>query len=289
MTRTPRRAAVALLGGLGNQLFQAAFASRLEIEFGTPFHLDTCGSRRADLRALLPAAPFVDTCKGVPALAPLGRLHVLGHGLRVMAGYGRHHVDVSLYGPDGLEQLSPYRYWAGYWQNPRNVDVAHDLVTSVRKSLRGFTQWLDDARTAHPNAEIVAVHVRRGDYQVSTPLLSRGYYATAQRRALERSGARQTLTVVTTDDIAWAQTIDFGGEVIVADGTNALTDLATLTFADRRVISHSTFSWWAARLAHRAGAATTFAPRPWSLGTAIKDDGGKLRLPAWNAVHADYQ
>jgi hypothetical protein len=270
---------VMLLGGLGNQLFQVAFGRYLSDTTGRPVRFRALGSvSTADVERLT----AITARRGIRGLNPLGRLRVLHRLTEAAVGRGvRADLTMSpVVRPDDARRSS---CWCGYWQRPEYVNKVEPWSVHVAERLRALTDV-----TAVPHEPYVAVHVRRGDYIGTAPTLSVRYYADAFRavcRARELDAAA-TMALLVSNDPAWATAnLRLPTSRVLATSGSALEDLGVLTRADGIVMSHSTFSWWAARFADSS--TVVAAPRPWRLG-ADGDDGALLRLPAWLAVDATY-
>lgn len=282
---------VALLGGLGNQLFQIAFGERLAFVSGAPTLYDVCGRRNLAALQLLPQVACVDTCHQVPALGPLGRLSRIGNVARRFTLHRPAITDVSLGGLLPTD-MAEKRYWGGYWQRPEHLAHVPHLRSILSLNLAPHSAWLQDLRRSHPGKAVVAMHVRRGDYAASTPLLAADYFASAHKLLLSGLGVTspQTVLAITTDDPDWvSHKLPLLGPMVVSRENSALSDLATLAFADARVLSHSTYSWWAGSLAPNGGSGTTVCPRPWALGTDLSDVGELLRVSGWWTASAEYE
>jgi Glycosyl transferase family 11 len=282
---------VALLGGLGNQLFQIAFGERLAQACGAPTLYDVCGRRNPAALQLLPQLACVDTCHQTPALSPLGRMSRIGNVARRFTLHRSAIRDVSLGGIEPTGMTNP-RYWCGYWQRPEHLLNVPHLRSNLSRNLTTHDAWLRDLRRSYPGEIVVAMHVRRGDYAASTPLLARNYYRSAHELLLSRLGVTgaQAVLAVVTDDPDWVSSeFRMLCPMVVSRGTSAFSDLATLAFADARVLSHSTYSWWAASLGPRGGSGTTVCPVPWALGNDLSDAGAPLRVLGWWTAPAEYE
>lgn len=248
---------VALLGGLGNQLFQVAFARWLErrteyevrydISFRRDLELDVC-----DLPEIGPEVRDRVLSRTRRWPTPSGRLPVIGRGLRRAWGPRRIVIDYTSAGPAYPSYREP-AWWFGYWQRLR---YAQDLVTTLRDAL----SINDSMGTDRP----VGVHVRRRDMLTTTSSLPGDWFRSALRRLPSDITGR---VCVWSDDPQWCESeLDLGVPFDVAPGASAVEHLTALAGCRALVISRSTFSWWAAAIAASHGARIVF-PTPWWPGS----------------------
>lgn len=263
-----------LQGGIGNQLFQIAFARKLARMTGAALAFDEQSfaqdvyRRGSVLQRLLPGTPVL-ALEQLPAetsrlmrerdfkLPPTGPLP---------AGFAL---------PGGVSHL----VLDGYWQDRRFVDDS-DLA-ALRAPLQALlatpgaaSGWASRIRAA---ARPVAVHVRRHDYK-HHGLCSDGYYIEALRWLAARHGPLDVF-VFSDEPNSTRQWLSAAGitHALVASGDD-LADLALMALCGRHVISNSTYSWWGALL---AGSADVTYPDPWSLA---HEPSRELCPPHWRRV-----
>jgi Glycosyl transferase family 11 len=262
---------VGLVGGLGNQLFQYAFARWLEQRTGLPSHLDVSAYRRRPDYFNLPALPLrrLPVVRAVAAFPhPLGRLPRVALGLRrVLGPRSVFREGTQLRFPSESDLTSPAWYY-GYWQHS---DVVADVLDDMRDELGQGS----NAGAAEP----IAMHVRRGDMTAHVSALDGAYYPRALQALREANGLDEATPVaVYSDDPAWCrEELSIPGARYVIPG-DAATDLLALSRHRLLVLSGSTFSWWAAALGPRARHAVA-APDPFSMVP-----GQRLENPQWLAI-----
>jgi hypothetical protein len=245
---------IALLGGLGNQLFQVAFARWLQDQTGRAVRYDVSFKRRS--------APDVLELSGIGAevgarvLAatrllptPDGGLAGIGRTLRRLRGPRRIVSDYRSPGPTS-PAVGEAAWWFGYWQR---LEYAAGLAGPVREAL-------DLGDRLDPDGA-VGVHVRRGDMLVTGTSLPESWFGAALRRLPPE--LRDGRVIVYSDDPEWCRTeLDLGLPFEVAAGATPVEHLRGLGACRALVISRSTFSWWAAAVAGSRGASVAF-PAPW--------------------------
>ncbi len=234
---------VGLMGGLGNQLFQYAFARFLAAQGVAVSGLVTNlfdGDKYA-------RRPLVQAVARLPAVQlsreDISKLDLLadenGMAVRdVLLGGARTNV-----------------FCRGYWQDPRYADaVAGELVAD----LQAFGE-----RHRGAAADACVLHVRRHDYG-HHGLLPLRYY----RAALEACGSPR-FTVVTDEpnfcEYVFARVPGYAG-VARGEIADPWHDFFRMAAARVQIIANSSFSWWTAWLGSASGATgTVIAPAEWSL------------------------
>ncbi len=242
-----------LKGGIGNQLFQICFghalaerlAARLTYDVGY-FTADPYG-RTSILSRLEP-----DAAIGVARLDAPGT-YLLRDGVL------HHHQDL-LQLPADAQQL----VLDGYWQTRDLIDPA--AVAALRQRLRMQCAALDGtpAGTRIRSARYpTAIHLRGHDYAHMG--VCRPEYYLACMDALVRQFPDSHFFVFSDQPNATRALFGqrYANLEFPATGDD-LDDLYLMSLCRRFVISNSTYSWWAARLAEVDGA-SVIAPAEWVL------------------------
>jgi hypothetical protein len=274
----------ALMGGLGNQLFQYAAGRALAKARGAELLLDVSPlAHPATLRrymldayairaALFPFPLRIRRSGAVATAFPTGRDFRRGPVAavrRLLSEHGRRELPVvteESFRPDTATAASDAgAYLAGYWQSERYFQaIAAELRETFRRPREVDARnaaWL--ARIAATDA--VCVHVRRGDYlqpdiAAVYGVCSPDYYRRAL--ALVRERVADATAFVFSDDPAWART-NLDGVVVDANGpSQAPQELMLMAACRHHVIANSSLSWWAAWLAASTDQIVV-APDPW--------------------------
>jgi hypothetical protein len=264
-----KRNVVGLVGGLGNQLFQYAFARWLEQRTGLPSQLDLSAYRTRPEYYALGEMPFrpLPVVRSVDLLPhPLGRLPRTAVSLRRLLG-PRAVVREGTELPTAQELARPAWFY-GYWQHP---ELVHDVLEELRAEV--------SADDAVEDVEPIGMHVRRGDMAGHVSFLDGAWFPRALGRLREANGLPdRTQVAVYSDDPEWCRTeLNTPGARYVDPGA-AAADLLALSRHPYLVLSGSTFSWWAAQLRPRARHAVA-APDPFSLVP-----GQRLEVADWLLV-----
>lgn len=261
---------VSLQGGLGNQLFQWAFASALEDE-GLEVLFDSVRCRGG--RPLL----LGDLVPDIRRVArPVGLGLVLAEKRGWLSDTSRLRLVRQVrsgFDPSVRARLTRASYLLGYFQSPyyfeRNAEHVRARVHShLLSMLTDEGRQLADRLSTDERS--VALHVRRGDYVSDQKAAARhgalpeDYY----RRALDRVTALGlTHRIWFGDDLEWIRThLAADGDEVCPGGmtTEDGGEIALMASCASRVIANSSFSWWAGWLGRPStDAAPVIAPREW--------------------------
>lgn len=262
---------VALYGGLGNQMFQYAFAKKLSIVYETPLILDLYGfkfdkfyKRRFDLNN------FKITSKNIQEMS-LIKFHlsrVLFKCPDFVKSIFRNFIYVenrSNYTSSILSKpIKNHLYLFGYWQDEKYFldirDILRKEFTPVKKLSDKNTDLFKKIKKT-PNS--IAVHVRRfhgisnetilrnkGKNLKSSLLLSKDYYIEAINLLTKKIPKAKFF--IFSDDPLWAKNIlSFMPNAHFFDNNRGddYEDLILMSKCRHHIIANSSFSWWSAWLA----------------------------------------
>ena len=224
---------VKLLGGLGNQMFQLAFATALQHRgYRVQLNKDSLveGTHREYSLGVFGDFLFGDPTGTVIAekSMPFNEAYLKPEDPSTMFGYWQTEKYFK-----GIE----HKLSRGFsFRRPPSERVS-DLISLVRTTNSAF------------------VHVRRGDYvglQSFHGMPTMDYY----NAAIARTGASNIL--IFSDDPEWCKK-NFGYHVI--EGTSKYEDMQIMSACRHAVIANSSFSWWAAWFQCSGG--TVVAPKQW--------------------------
>jgi hypothetical protein len=224
---------VRIYGGIGNQLFQYAFA-RAMINNGIHVGFDISWSedpKRA--RSTYPRPCRLDKFNIKYEKSPLINKHILKEGCR---GFNLSFIQLRDYNFDGYWQY--YKYFINILPELKKEITIKDIYKTSE-----YMKFYDKITSCNS----VSVHVRRGDY-----LTHKGnfrdlpfeYYANAIKLV-------EGDLFIFSDDLPWCVQ-RFKKEVfnreITFVGLEDYQDLELMKFCKHNIITNSTFSWWAAML-----------------------------------------
>ncbi len=247
----PPSISVAMMGGLGNQLFQVAAAwaharrtgSRLSLlnkkeADGRPMYWDTVLHRFQHLRGSVQSGPSwwepAATVYAPPPTPP-------SVGLQ-MRGYFQ----------------SP-KYFADYADELRSLfQPSVDILTTLNSKYKILLEHRD---------RVVVVHARRGDYCTTDAAIEHhgplpvSYYA----KAMEQFPKNSLFVLVSDEPLWWMEGLPQLPRLHSAEFHILMESDEVLTFAllqqfQKFILANSSFSWWAAWM---ADAKTVIAPARW--------------------------
>lgn len=305
---------VVLSGGLGNQLFQYAFALAASKNLDCPILLSKgLGVARqripgqADLEFYnLESSVQIENPRQLDNLRrkclnflhtrslkndnkflsvlPLNR--ILAHALISFVDSKPSTIfSASDLGYVGTCGSKPYSYFIGYFQTFRYL-LDNALLNELRSlKIRNvgpeLNQLVHDSKTEKP----LIIHVRLTDYieHSAFGILGMDYYAQAFDEVRNNSDFKKVW--IFSDDLKLAQSVlpdsitrnaRFIGEV----DNSPVATLEAMRLGRHYIIANSTFSWWAAMLSENQSA-NVIAPAPWFYEIAEPVD---LIPPIWKRI-----
>lgn len=278
---------VTLRGGLGNQMFQFATAYALAKRNNTEVQVDTSAfwhprlflhfdlwrfprlslerlSRGKALKKMLLLKLGI-----IKSVKPSFSIAGLGYDERVLSLPDRSHIQ-------------------GWFQSERYfVDVRREI-----RRLFDFSNLISPSAIAalgrlREGGEIVALHVRRGDYLESSlfKIDTKQYYSSA----LEYFGSNKDyIFLVFSDDVLWCRESQMARDarvkLFVDLGLNFLPpicEMALMSHCDHHIIANSTFSWWAAWL-NDSVKKKVIMPKQWLSHNTARECG--TFVPGWTEL-----
>lgn len=271
---------VRLSGGLGNQLFQYAFGRSLAIARGEQLFLDDFAFQRDKTReyALQYYPIKAKRLKGVRKLYYNGMIY-LDRVFRFMPK-GQNKFGLYYEKDDfGFVDLKKDNavYYNGCWQNVAFLDGMKELL----KQELVYSQALDEKKQNVlkyiKENNMVAVHVRHGDYlnaqnQNSYEVPTVEYYRKAIKYLREKQPDCKFMFF--SDDMKWCkdffekeQQCMFFEEL---ENNSAQEDMFFMQQCKHFIIANSSFSWWAALLGETANS-VKIAPKQWYCNNTLNE------------------
>ncbi len=273
--------------GLGNQMFQYAFARKISIITGHKVYLDTRFINNEDL---------IDQGKSAYFKKKMSHRE-----------YGLSHFNIKL--PEADEKvLFPWKYichrgkiyqiveslashdmwfWKYKWEDYNFDGMISEFGMIFPTYYQGYffdLKYFDDIRTvlqrefslrdkiklSHELREIlnkrntVSIHIRRGDFlKLSRDISESGYYQNAI--SIMESKIVNPFYLIFSDDIAWARrnVVLHGEKIYVSEmGFKDYEEMAIMKHCRHNIIANSTFSFWAAYLNQNEDK-TVICPKRW--------------------------
>jgi len=286
---------IRLNGGMGNQMFQYAFAKFLANQSDALLKID---KSLFDL-AYVPETYRLNEFRIQPQFTSMwqNRIHRLLLSSKIPLTLREKICHLQ-----GIEVVSgiPENNWAqptrlllGYFQYPEF------FASSLEELRRDFELPIVEPRAAAYLKKIeasvsVAVHIRRGDY-AQIPLfrntlgvLSAEYYHSAI--SLMRDMAPNARFFFFTNDPDWVvgalrDEVHAGELITLGSGSKDTTEMALMRECNHFIVGNSTFSWWPAFLSERP-AKIVIAPSPWFRGQV---SGETLLMPECIRCAAEWE
>lgn len=292
-----RKIIVKLNGGLGNQMFQYAFARAVSIKTGIPFELDATGyenqnplntKRAYELSCFKTKVILSDSSKVKKHKTFYNLLCKIFSRLGIKLKNSSYYIEHDFTYQQEINDLTINRevYFEGYWQS-------YKYFESIRTALlKEFTcnEELDEQNKNILNSiyasNSISLHIRRGDY-VSNPkakavhgVCELKYYQEAIKYMQEHNQSSKIIWYVFSDDIEWVKSnLSIENAVYINNnkGIAAYKDIVLMSKCKHNIIANSSFSWWGAWLNDNPSKIVV-APKKWF---AIAKDTQDLLPSEW--------
>ena len=258
---------VQITDGLGNQLFQYAFALALQKTTGREVMLDRSwfpefGNK---LRKATPRAWALGVYSLRLPIVSSERTNEMIYGKPgIIASFRRFlHKRKGLIKADRLDNpfecadskvLKGFFQKAAYIQSVRD-EILSDTTLNEEQLNQANREMLQQIRSASPKAAVM-VHIRRGDYINENHINVFGvcppeYYARAEALIAEKTGKPLHLFIF-SDDPEWVKE-NYKTEheftcVDINTGADGYLDINLMRHCNHAIIANSSFSWWGAYL-----------------------------------------
>jgi len=263
---------VRLQGGLGNQMFQYAFAKYHAIKNNTKLILDTTPFRGNYPRPYeLDCFNITEKTINLKSIKPIWELSktILFNKLEYY----------QLEPIPELDKIKDKTYILGYF-----IWLKH--ILKIEPVLRDYFTFKHPLSFANAklkneilNCHSVSLHIRRGDFllgkNTNYNVCNKDYYLNAIQKI--RTVIKNPTFFIFSDDPKWVKQEFIKNEFIVVDNKNkGCDDMHLMTLCNHNIISNSTFSWWGAWL-NKNIEKIVVAPESWSLNKE-KDEWLKKNL-----------
>lgn len=248
---------VRISDGLGNQMFQYAFARKWNIITGHRVYLDTryinnedlfAGGRNPQLKGKLAYRKY--GLSEFRTALPIAKEEVLSCCERLYQWFGCHKTeDEDFYEAVFQRGAKLPAYYQGYFFDLRYYNDIRALLQH-EFSLKEKIKLPCGLRKILNREDTVSVHIRRGDFlKLNRDISSSGYY----ERAFAYMGERiaSPFYLIFSDEVEWVkENMDIPGEkIFVSDmGFADYAELTIMKHCKNNIIANSTFSYWAAYL-----------------------------------------
>ena len=270
---------VKLKGGLGNQMFQYAFAKLLERETGDTIKIDL--SSYAELNGDVVRIPRIQKFQiSIPIatnqdIMQICKMRHCGDsqsnryrmGLVLEQVLNKRYLFERNHSGCSREKMHEKSFFDGYWQDWREVDSVIDELKTEFVPVSEISQVSQKKLAAIESCNSVFVGIRRGDYLTVRPehygTFDQDYYNRAMQRIAEK--VENPVFFIFSNDIIWVQdNMDFSSwnPVYITETVDDFEDFILMSKCRHAIIPNSTYHWWGARLNEYEGKVIV-APKKW--------------------------
>lgn len=281
---------VNIVGGLGNQMFQYAYA-RMLAEKGLEVKIDIRDFNEYTLHGGYFLDRYNITLKVAAQddLQPFFNPGIISRFLRKMGGKKPEFKwERSLnYSRDFLT-VNDHTYLKGYFQSENYFKhIREILITefSIKEEVSAF--FKETESRIHDLGTTCSVHIRRGDY-VNDPTTNQvhgtcdlDYYQRAMDLVRGKSDGLKFLMF--SDDIPWVKEHISGPDILYVEGPEnniPHEDMALMSKCKHNIIANSSFSWWGGWL-NQAPGKIVISPARWFADPAKESQSGDIRPGSW--------
>ncbi len=249
---------IKIMGGLGNQMFQYAFAKALCSNLEDSFKLDLTSFQGDNLRKfelnIFNITPDTATESDILRLKKKTKVpKFLRQILKVEKFDPKTYFEEKefVFSSEVFQKKAPF-YFEGFWQSEKYFKKAE---TSIRDD---FTfKNLDFLKNKNllesiKSTESVSIHIRRGDYVQNTKtkaiydILTLDYYKNALTTI--KNSVQKPVFYIFSDDPEWVKENLKLDDCFYSTGENHFEDFYLMQNCKHNIIANSSFSWWAAWL-----------------------------------------
>jgi hypothetical protein len=289
---------VRIQGGLGNQMFQYAFAKALAIKYGNAVALDNSGFQtdsfitKRDYRLdafnvslSLADEVILSKSKGFNQNRFLSKLRKKAIRLFPWLAKNVRLEKSLLFDSHNLDKCD---YYEGYWQSEKYFQAIIDVIKKefIFKNTKRFET--NTFLSSIKESESVSIHVRRGDY-VNNPKVNE-YHGSLQSdyylKAIEviKNKVSNSKFYVFSDDIEWVSDNMFSDlNAVFVKTTSDEEDMYLMSQCKHNIIANSSFSWWGAYLNNNESKVVV-APLKWFRNEEMNKRTLDLVLTNWFRV-----
>lgn len=284
---------VRISDGLGNQMFQYAFAYALARKTGVQVLIDPLFWGTSLRKYQLEEFQVTNTKR----LVSKEWDYVLGFGPRdgrrfkdryrqylIRKKYRFIQEKQIMHYDNSVWNATESGFFMGFWQAPQYFEAYYDELKSEFTCKNGLSVEAMKYQTRIREEVSVALHIRRTDYvrQEGNAALKFDFYEEALQKMQSQLGEFQLF--VFTDDKKFVKENFRLREYVLVDGISDLDEFELMRQCNHHIIANSTFSWWAAYLGENKGGivyapctgiwSEEFYPKEWNLiDTNVADSG----------------
>jgi len=258
-------------GGLGNQMFQYAFAKGLEKKSKLIAYFDMSFFKKRYARAYELSIFGIDLNKAesIYDRFRMGILWKFRRKLKQFLGLNIY-LEPCYEFSEEVYNIKEETYVEGFYQSEKYFE---DIKDEIRKEFTfkiEFDEKNKQVADEIKNSKSVSLHIRRGDYvskkryQNMFAACSLDYYKNAVE--IITKGQKDFKLFIFSDDIQWVkENLNLPYESVYIDfnkGADSFRDMQLMSLCKHNVIANSSFSWWGAWL-NSNPEKIVIAPKTW--------------------------
>ncbi|QTD37470.1 alpha-1,2-fucosyltransferase [Polaribacter batillariae] len=248
---------VRILGGLGNQMFQYAYAKALEQQ-GCTVKLDVSAFKKYKLHGGYHLDKYKIDLKYASNFT----------NLMSKITFFQHKKEKSLLFDASLKSLKGNKYVKGYFQTEKYFSEIRTIlleqftiIDELSTSTKNYKKQILEANTS------CSLHIRRGDYVSDKKAntvhgtCSLDYYEKAIK--LIKKEHKEVHFFIFSDDISWTkENLTLENAIYIDHKTIPHEDMYLMSICNHNITANSSFSWWGAWL-NTFENKTIIAPKQW--------------------------
>lgn len=263
--------------GLGNQMFQYAFAKILARATGEEVKLDLSAFEKVNDRIRKPRLLNFNLALPIASKEEISRLCLLKHeGNSMSKVYQIKIIAEGLLNRKyclkqkptlcSLDDMKKYSFFDGYWQDWAMVDSVMSELNIDFSSIKEISEKSKEKLEHINSVNSVFLGVRRGDYLKCVSkfgTFGQRYYAKAMEIIAEK--VDNPVFFIFSDDIKWVkENMKFPkyNTVYITDTVDDFEDYILMSNCKHSILSNSTYQWWGARRNEYPGKIVV-APKNW--------------------------
>lgn len=294
---------IKIKGGLGNQMFQYAFAKYVEINSNETSKLDFLTydellndeirkPRLLKFNISLPVASEQEV-RQTTMLKHTGNSLSFLYKVKILLEAvfnSKYYFEWKRGSFIQLPQIKRCNYFDGYWQSIGYIESIKEQLYREFTPNYALSSKAQEQIVGMKSHESVFVGIRKGDYTASASarkhfgIITNSYYLKAMK--LIASKVENPVFHIFSNDIEWCKwNLDFGDYKVILRGKEMQTDdfeeLMIMSACKHAIISNSTFNWWGAYLINNPNKIVVCPLRWFNDNTSIN-----IIPERWNRIEA---
>lgn len=280
---------VKIIGGLGNQMFQYAYAKALE-QSGYEVKIDIT----AFLTYKLHGGYQLDKYKIDLKPSTIDENKILYKNnifFKILKKLGIENAKIkqekSLLFDSNFLKIGNNNYIEGYFQSEKYFKNIREVLLKqfiIKQETSNYTKKIEKKIIVSKNS--CALHVRRGDFVSSTNIhihgvCDMGYYKKAMKYLEEKVGDMDYF--IFSDDIDWVkENLDVQNAIYIESKEKRLPheDIYLMSLCSHNIIANSSFSWWGAWLNQNKNK-IVIAPKRWFVDEKMQKQSRDIVCESW--------